>query len=164
MLKNKNKKTKKNIFNMFFFTFLVALFCVSCAPIEKYEGTLEIEKNEELQSFYQIKTLNELYFMLENKEDFIIYVYGSDCLSCAEYTPIIQDFVKDHHYKIHGIDVNYEDTKIYGRNSLIEYFETPTIAVCDDGNYVERICPSLFPKIFESKESLYKHFNYYLDF
>ena len=164
MLKNKKRNTKKNIFNVFFFAFFVTSFCISCTPQKKYEGTLIIEKNEELQSFSQIMTLEELYFMLENKEDFILYVYGSDCLSCREYTPTIQQFVKDTHYQIYGIDVNYEDTRIYGRNNLIEYFETPTIAICDDGSYVQKVCPSLFSDIFESKETIYNYFKFYLDF
>ena len=76
---------------------------------------------------------------------------------------MIHEFVSTYHYQIYGIDVDYENTKLNGRNTLIEFFETPTITVFDDGDVVERVCPSLFPDIFESKETLFNYFDYYLD-
>ena len=33
-------------------------------------------------------------WILENDEDFILYVYSSDCLGCKKYTPYIEEFVK----------------------------------------------------------------------
>lgn len=164
MLKKKEVKLKKDLSKILFLIFSTFSFCFSCAPTKSYKGTLIIEKSEELQSFSQIMSLEELYYMIENDKDFIIYIYSSNCLGCVEYTPMIHEFVSTHHYQIYGIDVDYENTKLNGRNTLIEFFETPTITVFDDGDVVERVCPSLFPDIFESKESLFNYFDYYLDF
>lgn len=82
-------------------------------------------------NIYNFVTETELEQKINNKETFVIYIYGKNCSYCTKFAPTLDGFLNDNNYKINKImsDDSPNLKKIIGDT----YQGTPSIYVFKEG-------------------------------
>jgi thiol-disulfide isomerase/thioredoxin len=126
--------------------FLFVLVGCSKKPFLVLETRADISQPIEVSS-------NELTVMLENDEDFFLYISSVTCSSCIEFRPILLEFMEEHRFVVYQIE---SDSTFPTSNALIPYEFTPTIILVSKGKVVVNINQFRQSTPFSSVEELEK--------
>jgi len=141
-----NKKKKKNK-TVFIYIGIIVLLLVGIVVINNLEpdnalygkpsselnpATRELLKDENYQNIILPAALDE---KVENKEDFIVYMFSSTCIYCKQTTPQIMPIVNELGVEMHQFNVL--EFPEYQTKYNVEF--TPTLIYFEDGVEKERI-------------------------
>ena len=73
--------------------------------------------------------------MINNHEDFIIYVGSATCENCKEFSPKFNNIIKEYNIEdVYYVDLDkFSDDEKSKLNKIINISGTPTVAFIDDG-------------------------------
>ena len=125
---------------------LLVLPIFSCAS--KTEDLIDVKRIYHIESKVDI-TYEELESKINNKEDFILYIYDESCEACNNFEPILNTYIKNNKAQIYAIDSMLIKTS----NSLIPYSYTPTLGLIDNGEVKYKIDGVSEENIFSSYSS-----------
>lgn len=94
-----------------------------------------IESNQYDKKYIELNKDN-LMSLISNEISFLLFIYSSSCISCDEFSPIINRYVAERHATIYGIDVDKESTDLV--NGIVSFKYTPTIMLYSKGNVYKR--------------------------
>lgn len=141
-----NKKKKKNK-TVFIYIGIVIILLVGIFAINNLEqdnplygkpaselnpATRDLLNNENYQNIILPATLDE---KIENKEDFLVYMFSSTCIYCKETTPQIMPIVNELGVELNQF--NLLEFPEYQAKYEVEF--TPTLIYFEDGVEKERI-------------------------
>ena len=90
-----------------------------------------------LKSYEEIN-YEELNKMIENKEDFILFIGSSTCSHCAAYKEKVNKFVKEYQTKIYYIDIHkFSETESNKFKLIVNFEGTPTTVFFEKGKEKE---------------------------
>lgn len=98
-------------------------------------------------------TSEDLATLLEEGTPFLLYVSSVTCLSCAEFRPILKEYIAQTGLRVLKIEA---DPAFPTDNGLIAYEFTPTLVLHDGTKIVFHINALDDPKPFSSLEQLAK--------
>lgn len=87
----------------------------------------------------KITTYNEISYdeysnLIENKEDFILYIGSANCSHCLEFKPTLEKIIKKYQLEINYIDVSKLDEKEYAvLENKTKLHGTPTVVFVEEG-------------------------------
>ncbi|MFA6935989.1 MAG: thioredoxin family protein [Bacilli bacterium] len=125
------------------FISLLMLFSISSCgnKVEKFE----IETSEGITATVEL-TKDELIEKINNQDDFILFLSQPTCEACANFKPIINEYVTQKGIVIYKIETIVGD--------LIDYKYTPTLAIFNAGEVVKSIDPMTKESVFSSVDNL----------
>lgn len=109
------------------------------------------------------KTYDEIIFselntMLDNKEDFVLFIGAESCSACKSYKITIDKLIKNHKINIKYIDNDKLSEEEYAKLMAHFYFtSTPTTILVKNGKEQERITGS---KKYSQVEKILKNEKY----
>lgn len=79
-------------------------------------------------------TIAEYYDMIENKEDFILYIGSATCSACQSYTPVLEKVATNYDIEVMYIDLDDESSQdMYSFINKISVTSTPTTLFYNQG-------------------------------
>lgn len=125
------------------FISLLMLFSISSCgnKVEKFE----IETSEGITATVEL-TKDELIEKINNQDDFVLFLSQPTCWACANFKPIINEYVSQKGIVIYKIETIVGD--------LIDYKYTPTLAIFNAGEVVKSIDPMTKESVFSSVDNL----------
>lgn len=75
------------------------------------------------KNYYENITISEFEKKLENKENFAIYIYKTDCVACQTFRPIINKVLREQKVTLYAINIAEEE------NNKLDFFEKYNIQV-----------------------------------
>lgn len=118
---------------------------------------VQIEGSAFNESYIDISN-EDLKSKINNHDSFLLYVYSPSCISCQEFSTIIDNYIK------------LNEVVIYGINSITEPIEeldisfkmTPTLILFEKGEIIFNINPESNPETFVSSSSLKEYLSNYI--
>lgn len=125
------------------FISLLMLFSISSCgnKVEKFE----IETSEGITATVEL-TKDELIEKINNQDDFVLFLSQPNCGACANFKPIINEYISQKGIVIYKIETIVGD--------LIDYKYTPTLAIFNAGEVVKSIDPMTKESVFSSVDNL----------
>ena len=125
------------------FISLLMLFSISSCgnKVEKFE----IETSEGITATVEL-TKDELIEKINNQDDFVLFLSQPTCAACANFKPIVNEYISQNEVVIYKIETIVSD--------LVDYKYTPTLAIFKDGVVVESKDPMTKESIFNSVNNL----------
>lgn len=110
------------------------LTCLDCKK-EK----VDVEKEIDNSNFIKINGINELQELENNHSTFPLFVYLSGCSSCAEFFPVIEEFVKENDIDCYALDLH----SIWGLKSSVtdRIDRAPSLFIYEDGKVIGYLNP-----------------------
>lgn len=105
------------------------------SPINGYIPKEDIQETSDDE--YEVINVDKFNEKLQNKETFITCVYLSGCVTCANFTPLVEKFVKEND-DLDFYWMNYADFE--KEEKLVEY--APSVIVVVDGEVVDSLDPN----------------------
>lgn len=138
---------------LLFFVFPI-IFLVSCQK----QPTIMIETDSSLVETISI-SVSELQTMLDNQEDFVLYIFSPTCSSCQDFEPILTGFIEESHLPVYQITT---DSEFPQDNELIPYEFTPTIVIIQSGELLSSVNPLTDDTAFASVDSFKSYIKEYI--
>lgn len=83
---------------------------------------------------YERINVSKLEKMIENKEDFILYINSRDCVYCQAFKPKLNTVIQEYGVKVYGIDIyGMRASDINKLKSIVSYQGTPTTVFFVEG-------------------------------
>lgn len=125
------------------FISLLMLFSISSCgnKVEKFE----IETSEGITATVEL-TKDELIEKINNQDDFVLFLSQPTCVACANFKPIINEYVTQKGIIIYKIETIVGD--------LVDYKYTPTLAIFNAGEVVKSVDPMTKESVFSSVDNL----------
>lgn len=110
----------------------------SLTPVDGYDPNYQQKENDSKETsesnITELRSINTLNNMIDNKETFLLLVYLSGCTSCAAFKPIVEELAATKQVDIYSISLNevkdkYPDIKftpaflIYKDGELVSYLD-----------------------------------------
>ena len=112
---------------------VLGIIIACCALVGVIFGFYHIINNNKLTTYDEID-YNEYTKLIEEKQDFILYVGSANCSHCQEFTPTLKQFIKDYNVDIKYIDISKLDDKQYSvLKNKTKVSGTPTIVIFKEG-------------------------------
>lgn len=147
---------KRTLMFSLLFSFIVLLSSCGCKKdkdIEKINGI----GRDGLTTFISLETSSELQAMLDNEEDFILYIHSAVCNNCKEFRKDVLDpFIAESDLVIYGIE-----SSIAGLGKIIKVNSTPSLVIYNDGLIIDREDPR-DGDAFDSVAGLRKYLSKYV--
>lgn len=88
---------------------------------------------------------------IENKDDFVVYVYGERCVYCREFAPTIEGYLREKGYTIDKLEAqtDQENYKIVVEELGDKMQGTPAVYVFKDGKVEDYMVGNQTPEVFE---------------
>lgn len=120
MSKKKNKNTKWVLMGVIGFIVLLPIFLL-----------LVVDRG---LTTYQKINVTQLEKMIENEEDFILYINSRDCAHCQAFKPKLNTVIQEYEVKVYGVDIYGLPTGDINRlKDIVSYQGTPTTVFFVDG-------------------------------
>ncbi len=121
-------------------------------------GSVELVPNDSLVSLIDIdsETLSNL---ISDQSDFIVLISSATCSSCAEFEPIILEYIAQNHLPIYRIEA---DEAFPSDNAIVVYDYTPTLVLFDKGVIVSHVDPFTDEAIFMNAQGLADYLERYV--
>ncbi|MCK9198354.1 MAG: thioredoxin family protein [Bacilli bacterium] len=125
------------------FISLLMLFSISSCgnKVEKFE----IETLEGITATVEL-TKEELIEKINNQDNFVLLLSQPTCGACANFKPIINEYVTQKGIVIYKIETIVGD--------LVDYKYTPTLAIFNSGEVVKSVDPMTKESVFSSVSNL----------
>lgn len=87
----------------------------------------------------KITTVDEIDYeeystMIENKEDFILYLGSASCSHCSDFKPVLEKVIKEYQIDVKYVDVSLLDNKQYAiLQNKTKLQGTPTVVFVENG-------------------------------
>lgn len=87
----------------------------------------------------KITTVDEIDYdkystMIENKEDFILYLGSANCSHCSDFKPVLEKVIQKYQIDVKYVDVSLLDNKQYAvLQNKTKLQGTPTVVFVKDG-------------------------------
>ena len=118
---------------MSFVVLLSSCGCKKDKDIEKFMG----RGIDGITSYVSLESASELQAMIDNEEDFVLYLHSAVCNNCKEFTrDVLEPFIAETDLEIFGIE-----TSVAGLSKIIKVNATPALVVYNDGLIVDRVDP-----------------------
>lgn len=133
----------------------LSMFLVSCTRAE-YNYTTRQDLSSTILVDYPFVT-----DLMAGNGSFILYISSYTCSSCAEFKPILEEFIVNYHVVVYQIESLHQ---IALDNPYFPYQYTPTIVFVDQGEVIYQMDPDSNSKAFASLsgfEDLF--FKYYIE-
>lgn len=121
-------------------------------------GSVNLVPNDSLVSLIDIDS-EALSNLISNQSDFIVLISSATCSSCAEFEPIILEYITQNHLPIYRIEA---DEAFPSDNSIVDYDYTPTLVLFDKGVIVSHVDPFTDEVIFVNLQGLTDYFDRYV--
>ena len=143
------------ILSCFLFVMLAILGC-SCNKDDDKKASLSV--GDMNATTYQVINLTEYNTKINNKEDFVLYLYSEYCGGCAIFSPILNKVIEEKHLIIYAID----NDQIPDGHAL-DGRMTASLLIYDDGKILKEISQEndKDKEIFEGKDNLISFLNQY---
>jgi len=136
---------KRSLLLLSLFLLLALTACVNARVSIPYDDTL---------TDVVVIDAEELSTLLEAGTPFLLYISSVTCLSCAEFRPILKEYIAQTGLTVLKIEA---DPAFPTDNGLIAYEYTPTLVLHDGTKIVFHINALDDPKPFSSLEQLAKY-------
>lgn len=91
--------------------------------------------------------LPDLEKKVESKENFVVYMYGQNCVYCKKFAPVLEGYLKENKYHIYKMEVEAYANRLVSEKELNRFqtlieenFQgTPTIYVYENGKISDYI-------------------------
>ena len=100
---------------------------------------------------------DDLNKKINNKDNFLLYIYSSSCLSCADFKTLINNYISDNDVLVYGYNILNKDIE-----DLVNYKYTPTLVLFENGNDKCHFDQENNEKMFVSSNNLKEELNKYL--
>ena len=144
----------KKIINLVMIIFAIFI-CASCSCNKDVKVSLQI--GDMNATSYKNITLGEFDEMVENKHNFILYVYRSDCENCMMFKPIIENAIQKRHLNIYAI----ESSLLKSNHQLSEVKKVPTVLIYENGKKVLKTDPIKNEEYFSNNAGFLKFLDKY---
>lgn len=84
--------------------------------------------------YIDIYSFEDVLKLQEEKADFLIYIYLPGCLSCAEFAPVLREYLEENEMTIYRMNINLASGETNVINRHIRY--APSIAVFNEGDLI----------------------------
>lgn len=92
---------------------------------------------DKLKTYEEIN-INQFNKMIENKEDFILFIGSSTCSHCAAYKEKVNKFIKEYQQKIYYIDIHkFSEEEAAKFKTIVNFEGTPTTVFFENGKEKE---------------------------
>lgn len=81
------------------------------------------------QNAYTDVSLAQVQEKIDNKEDFVLYVYSPTCSYCTKFKPVLNGIINDNNVTVYAID----SSKTENRDDVMLKDGTPALIVYEDG-------------------------------
>lgn len=125
----------KKLFVCLFVGVFIIVLCSSCGC--KKQGKVSLQVGDMNSTSYTKITLEEVDSKVEYKENFILYVYKSDCGNCAMFKPILENAIRERHLTVYAI----ESKNITSGHELRSLKYVPSIVLYEKGKIVFKTDP-----------------------
>jgi len=127
------------------------------------EGSKESEDEKTDSILLPLGSADELRALENEKKTFAVYVYLPGCVSCASFSPIVEDFVRTEKITMYAVnlsDIFNDDNSITKRVSY-----TPSVFIFTDGEVIAYLDPGSDADLpyYQSLEKLTEWFNASID-
>jgi thioredoxin-like negative regulator of GroEL len=129
---------------------LFVFFLSGCGP----QPSMSINIDSSREGVTEI-TASELEALKTSGVDFILYISSVTCSSCAEFRPILDQFIRDSGFQVYKIES--DDDAFPRTNSIIAYELTPSLVLVSNGEIRDLIQSFDDPKPFSSVAELEKY-------
>ncbi len=135
---------------------LIAVTALTGCNKEKKAKKFILEGQKGIETFVDINK-EELENKITRGDDFILYIYGTTCASCAMFTPKMISFIKNTESVVYRIDASYisNSTLVPGLKA------TPSLVFYNEGIIQKLVDPSKNSKPFDSVEGLTNYIQKY---
>lgn len=100
---------------------------------------------------------DDLNKKINNKDNFLLYIYSSSCLSCADFKTLINNYISNNDVLVYGYNILNKDIE-----DLVNYKYTPTLVLFENGNDKCHFDQENNEKMFVSSNNLKEELNKYL--
>ncbi len=98
---------------------------------------------------YEIISETKLNKMIDNEENFLLFVYQEGCYGCRLFKPILESAIKERHLKVYAVEI-WSLSRDHSLTDIIEY--TPTIVLYEKGEVETYSDPDKNSSYFGSKD------------
>ncbi|MGM9858982.1 MAG: hypothetical protein ACI311_07050 [Bacilli bacterium] len=119
----------------FFPLLITSLLLTSCSPknkvtvnVIKDESIIYDENKQDYKDYTISLTLESLNEKLNNKDDFVLIFYGSNCQACKSIKPYIINYITSSQYVFYSLEYDYSLSDEYYEEVLNSMYEFPSIA------------------------------------
>lgn len=113
-----------------------------------------IETEAGIEEYKLIEELDFLKNKQENKDNFLLYIFSSGCMSCQVFDVVIKNYIKVNEVVIYGIDITNEKTLLKSQNDYVYFETTPTLVLFEEGIVKNRFDENINPEFFTNSENL----------
>lgn len=109
----------------------------SLKPINGYipkENSANNEFIEQSTKMINLTSVDELYKLIDNNKTFLLYIYLPGCTSCAEFKPIVEDFIEINDVDVYQINFQLTKDEKNIISATIDY--TPSMFIFRNGELV----------------------------
>ena len=110
------------------FPLLISLFGTSCSSKNK----IIVQQKENIDSFVYLEK-DELNFLLNSKQDFVLVVGEKGCYTCEIIKPILADYIKKYEYVIYWVENRIYKDVASNNDDLKDNIYSASILLFDNG-------------------------------
>ena len=114
---------------------ITSLLLTSCSPknditvnVIKDENIIYDENKQDYKDYTISLSLNSLSKKIDDKEDFVLIFYGSNCQACKSIKPYIINYIISSQYVFYSLEYDYSLDDKYYEEVLNSMYDFPSIA------------------------------------
>lgn len=113
-----------------------------------------IETESGIEEYKLIEELDIIKDKKENKDNFLLYIFSSSCMSCQSFDVVIKNYIKINEIVIYGVNISSENTLLKSQNEYVYFDTTPTLVLFEEGIVKHRFDENTNPEFFIDSENL----------
>ena len=144
-----------------FISLILCFSSVGCKCGKNKPIELEASQYGEEGKILYLGSYDFIQEKIDNKVNFAIYVYASGCLSCAEFSPYINEYVEESKIVLYAIEL-----AVFNKNDpeTGKLLRTPSVLIYNEGELYEYIAGHIeeHAAYFESTDGFKSWFESYV--
>jgi len=130
---------------------LMCILMVGCSCNKDKFSKASLQVGDMNATTYNVISMDVLNSKIDNKDNFVLFVYQEGCFGCQRFKPILESVIQERHLLVYAINF-WELESSHELRKTLEY--TPSLVIYKEGKTILKTDPDKNENYFKNKVGL----------